>query len=1243
MQSTGKKNWQKDFFISYTHTDSLWATWISQQLEDAGYSTILQAKDFPVGSNFVAEMNKANMGAKRTIMILSPEYLKAPFPQSEWMAAFGEDPTGEHRKLIPIRVKECEIKGLLAAIVRIDIVGLDEVTAKRELLSRIKQLYIEHRQPRGRRSKNSHSTIISFPFPGASSTIKNCPYRRNQLFTGRGEFLENLRKAFDKVDQASQKHPVAICGLTGIGKTQIALEYAYRYLKKYRFILWASATTHDMLSANLANLATLLNLSKEDVKEQEFDIAAVKLYLAEQSGWLLILDDVSDPETIKDLIPLTEQGHILITTQNTRLQEIAQKIELEKMTMEEGAFFLLRKAAIITPDVHFNRETEDAELAMAVSFELDGLPLALDHAGAYIGNTDCGLKGYLERYRDREQLTKLMEYIPYPNILSVAKTFALSFKKINDSYPSSASLLKLCTFFHHDAIPEEIIIDGSVYFGRPLKAATATTIKFDETISNLRSYSLVRRNPLNKTFTIHGLVQTILKDEMNKREYRRWAEKAVRTMCKAFPEVEQATWITCQRYLPHALACVAHIKKLHVTTIEAARLLHRIGQYLLARAEYTEAKMLFTRAHEIYKEFLDAENPEIATLLDNLGSLCMQQGGFTAFTDAEFHYIQALAIRRKIFGPQDIQTAHSLNHLGLLYYNAGKFLQAEPLYEEAQAIQEQIGESQSANLAITLNNLAWLYYNLGNYDKVKPLLEQALSLQERPEESESASTATTLNAFAMLYRSLGQYTEAENYYRRALAIRERVFGQKHPDVATTLNDLAWLYRTLGRFEDAEKLYKQALDIRIQMLGPGHRHVATTNSDIATLYMDQGKYGSAEQLYERVLRIRKNTLGSEHPNVGASLYYIGWLYFHQGRYSDAEVSHNRALEIRKKALGRENLLHVARSYNALAEVYRAQGRYDKAETDCLQALTIREQALIPTHRNVITSIHHLANIYVEQGKYAQADTLYSKALELRLQNQDANLPRMAVIFSDVAKLRVEQGHYAQAEVFYNQTLELYEKVLDEGHPDISDVICNLGLLSILRKKYEQAETYLNRALDERTLSLGKEHPHLGQSYNALGMLYYVQEQYGKAESSYRQALVIREKILGSDHPYVAQTLDNLGLLYLNQEKYMLAEPVLQKSLTIRRQVLGSNHPHTAKSLNNLAYAYCMNGSRYTDASKMYDEALKIDEAVLGPEHPYIAVILTNYASLLRKTNRVAQAKKLENRAIIIQSKHEQENR
>ena len=178
-----------DFFISYNKDDVKWAEWIAWQLEEAGYLTMIQEWDFRPGNNFVLEMDKATTESSHTILVLSPNFLKSKFCQPEWAAAFAKDPTGTKRQIIPIRVQPCCIDGLLTSIIHINLVDLDQIKAKEELLRGVEP------------GRSKPKKTPSFPlkektreprFPGQLPDIWNVPFNRNPNFTGRKKDLETI-------------------------------------------------------------------------------------------------------------------------------------------------------------------------------------------------------------------------------------------------------------------------------------------------------------------------------------------------------------------------------------------------------------------------------------------------------------------------------------------------------------------------------------------------------------------------------------------------------------------------------------------------------------------------------------------------------------------------------------------------------------------------------------------------------------------------------------------------------------------------------------------------------------------------------------------------------------------------------------------------------------------------------------------------------------------------------------------
>ncbi len=253
---------------------------------------------------------------------------------------------------------------------------------------------------------------------------------------------------------------------------------------------------------------------------------------------------------------------------------------------------------------------------------MDGLPLALDQAGAYIEETGCSLSDYLQLYKTHhadllKERGERKDYHPDP----VASTWALSFEKVQQANLAAADLLRLCAFLAPDDIPEEMIIKGPEDIGTELQSLVGNQHKLNMAIKELLKYSLIRRDSTAHTIVVHRLVQAVLRDEMDEETQRQWAERVVQVVNRSFPNVEVKTWPSCQQLLPHALVCAAFVKRWGLAFPEPALLLNQAGYYLDDRAQYLEAEPLYERALAIREEVLGARHPDTALSLNNLATL----------------------------------------------------------------------------------------------------------------------------------------------------------------------------------------------------------------------------------------------------------------------------------------------------------------------------------------------------------------------------------------------------------------------------------------------------------------------------------------------------------------------------------------------------------------------------------------------------------------------------------------------
>lgn len=620
--------------------------------------------------------------------------------------------------------------------------------------------------------------------------VWNVPYRHNPFFTGREVLLKRIHdlRSSGRAIALTQTH--AITGLGGIGKTQVAVEYAYRYHKEYRVVLWVRASSPESLVSDFISIAHLLDLRVKDEQDQAIVVAAVKYWLKEHKNWLLILDDADDVQIASDLIGSLGAGHVLLTTRTQHSGTFAQRIEVKKMEPEEGVRFLLRRAEILALDMPFDNAPKiERHRARELAQLLDGLPLALDQAGAYIQATACGLHGYLELYHKRSvdllSTRDLRKTSDHP--ASVVVTLSLAFAGLQEANPAAADLLRLCAFLHPDAIPEEIITAGAAHLGPLLEPVATNRMKLDFTIADLRRFSLLERDPDSRTLTVHRLVQEVFKHSMDEQTRRQWAERAVRAVSQAFPDVEFTHWQQCQELVSHAQVCAASIAQWNLTSPEAAQLLDVTGHYLYQRGRYDQADSFLHQALAMREKVLGPDYPDTATSLNNLAELHQAQG---KYEQAEPLYRRALVVREKVLGPDHPATATSLNDLAELYQTQGKYEEAEPLYQRALAIRESILGPEHPDTALSLNNLAVLYADQGKYEQAEALSHRDLAIKEKVLGPEHPSTATSLNTLAKCYQLQGNYEQAELLYQRALTIYEKVFGPQHPDTVKTMKNYA---------------------------------------------------------------------------------------------------------------------------------------------------------------------------------------------------------------------------------------------------------------------------------------------------------------------------------------------------------------------------------------------------------------------------------------------------------------------
>lgn len=702
-------------------------------------------------------------------------------------------------------------------------------------------------------------------------TLWSVPYAHNPFFTGREDFLEMLHTSLG-VAHRTPRPTCALRGLGGIGKTQLALEYAYRYASEYQAIFWIGAERVKQALSNVLYIADLLQLREREDTNRRHSVEAVQHWLATHDKWLLIWDNLEDLNLLQRWLSPGRQGSILITTRSQTLGTLAQGIDLTQMQPEEATLLLLRRAKILEPQAT-NKGMQQfaarvpAEYAASAKLAeaAGGLPLALDQIGAYIEETGCNIADYMQHYeRMRVDLLNRRGEFGFDHPDSVTATFVLASKRVEQELGSAADILRVCALLESDAIPEELFTAGAIHLGPTLEALAANSTQLDQSIAVLRKESLVQRHPATHTLSLHCLVQTAIQARMSEQERTMWLRRIITALNAIFPDVISDTWNRCERLLPHVLVVAAALPDT-VDDQVLAEILQKAADYLRERNQYQQAEALYQRALRLGEQALEAEHL-VSHTLNGMALLRCIQG---KYAEAEQLYQRVLGIGNQKLGPMHFEVARSLHNLGSLHQTQGRYVEAETLYLQAKFILEQALGPEHPKLGHPLLNLAMIYLEQEQYERAEVFCKQALYLWKQTLGSEHSLIANALRIQARLFVVQQQEEQAELTYQQALHIWEKTIGTNHPQIALLLNDLANLYVHQKRYRQAELLYQRARTLLELHQGSHHPETARTLHDLAILRSKLGQQDEAVSLLEQALKIRAQSLGDIHPKTIAT--------------------------------------------------------------------------------------------------------------------------------------------------------------------------------------------------------------------------------------------------------------------------------------------------------------------------------------------------------------------------------------
>ncbi|MCL2284361.1 MAG: FxSxx-COOH system tetratricopeptide repeat protein [Fibromonadales bacterium] len=877
-----KKNEDKrDFFISYNKADKQWAKWIAAVLKQNGYSSYIQAWDFRPGDNFVLDMHNALTQSERFIAVLSKDYLTSLYCQAEWASAFSKDPSGEKRLFIPVKISDAEPEGLLAGIIYINLFDAEENVAEKRLLNGVDIKDIPRNRP-------SYPGTLKVRFPG-SLPFHNLPFIRNIYFTGRDSIFKDICSGFEGGNAILLTQ--VITGMGGLGKTQVALEYAYRYACKYDCIWWVQAETEATVLMAYKDFAVRTKLLNSEQQDSELIIETVLNWMDSHSKWLFIYDNADSITGDTTWLPRNNRENILITTRD-RLHYIGRIVNIDIFEEEEAIAFLEKRT-----------EIKDSLNASKLSARLGHFPLALEQAAAYIKIHAITYIEYLSLLEDCgfRVLEKVDGVVNYKD--SIAVTLEISFKKIEQE--ASLQLLYLCSYMAPEDIDEVLFSENSEILPSPLKKMMADRLKRNDIYSQLTRYSLLKKQEDGKGYSMHRLLQEIVRNKIG--NDLQWAQYCLSLFRKSYNfEYGNIESHNCfSRLTPHVEAFLDITKTTLITHEDQERIAYLyhmggFGNYYLGN--YNCALEWYYYALTIREKFLGKEHPDTASTYNNMAGIFQDQGNYVKALE---YYGHALVVSEKVLGKEHINTVSTYNNIAGVFQSQGNYIKALEYCNYALAIREKVLGKEHKSTANTYNNIGGIFENQGDYVKALEFYGHALAIREKVLGKEHPNTANTYNNIAIIFRAQSDYSKALEYHNYALAIREKVLGKEHSDTANTYNNIAMILQYQGDYNKALEYYDYALAILEKVLGKEHKNTAGIYNNMAEIFRTQGNYAKALEYYGYALTIYEKVLGKEHPNTATTYNNIAVVFYDQNNYTKALEWHIRSYRIFSNKLGAEH--------------------------------------------------------------------------------------------------------------------------------------------------------------------------------------------------------------------------------------------------------------------------------------------------------------------------------------------------
>jgi hypothetical protein len=851
-----------DFFVSHAGSDRAWAEWVAWQLTEAGYSVELDVWDWATGQNFVTAISDALDRCDRIVALFSAAYFdRSRYTTNEWASSLLHVPGADDDRLVPVRVEEVpatQMPAVLRPLLFRDLFGMDEEQARRALLAAVASPVRPDRQPgfpghAAADDRGGHGE--SGPrLPGSPPRVWNVP-ARNPGFTGRDGLLVAVRERLLSGDRAVVQ---ALHGMGGVGKTQLAAEYAHQFAGGYDVVWWVNAEHAGVIGEHFIDLAAELGCADRGALLGVVR-RAVLADLRDRGRWLLIFDNAESPDEVVPWLP-GGGGHVLITSRAQGWEEVAASVEVDVLARPESVAILCTRVPGLT-------EADANQLAE----QLGDLPLAIAQAAGYLAETGMRASEYLALLGTRAaELFSRGRPQSYP--LSLAGATQVAADQLGNHAPVAVELLGLCAYLAPEPIPYDLFTAAIGQLPSDLAAQVADPLAWRELLSVVGRSSLARID--QDGIQLHRLTQAILRDLLADEEAtvtRARAEAILVANDPGDPE-DPRTWQRWARLIPHLLI----VGPAGTDNASLRDLTASAAWYLLKRGNADSSHDLAGHLHRIWRDEFGDDSVLTLKVATTLAQTLQVMGRYAEARDLDR---ETLERHRRVLGGDHPSTLVSANNLAVDLRALGEVQEARDLDRDTLERRRRVLGGDHPSTLVSASNLANDLRALDSVEAARNLDQDTLERRRRLLGADHPSTLNSISNLANDFRAMGEMDAARDLDQDALEGRRRVLGSDHPSALMSANNLGVDLRALGDTEAAHRLDQDTLQRRRRILGDDHPRTLSSASNLANDLRALGQTEAARILEEDTIQRSRRILGNKRlstlaNDLGVDLFELG---------------------------------------------------------------------------------------------------------------------------------------------------------------------------------------------------------------------------------------------------------------------------------------------------------------------------------------------------------------------------------